>query len=893
MTPPPFASPEPSDVVLRTGATVRLRPIRATDLAEIARLHEALSAESLYFRFLGVSRATASDLASRLVAADGQSQVVLVAEAGVRLAAVAGYYVDPRRPASAEVALTVEDALHGQGLGTRLLERLAEIARRRGLTEFTAEVHPANRRMLDVFAHSGFEIAHRTEPGAIQIVISLEPTPAFEERAAERSARAATASMKRLFEPRSVAVVGASRQRGKVGSEILHNLVATRFRGRIYPVNPASARVAGRRSYPSVRAIPGPVDLAVLAIPAAAVEAAVDDCIARGVRALVIITAGFRETGAEGRQREAAILAKVRAAGIRMVGPNCMGLINTDPRVRLNATFSPVYPPEGRVGLASQSGALGIALLDEARRLNLGISTFVSVGNKADVSGNDLVQYWSEDPRTDVILYYLESFGSAGSFMRIARRVARRKPIVAVKAGRSRAGARAASSHTGALAESDAVVDALLRQAGIIRAATLEELFDVSTLLAHQPLPAGRRVAILTNSGGPAILAADACEAQGLTIAALPAATRAKLAAVLPREAGLGNPIDMLASASAAQYEKCLRLLLGEPAVDAVIVIFIPPLLTEAREVAAAIVKAARGNSRKPILATFLGEEGARPRLGSIPSYSFPERAATALARVAGYAEWRREPPGKIPRFPDLQVARARALVEESMRRGGGWLGPEATNELLASFGIAAAPIRTARSAAEASTAAAALGFPVVLKAVGPNIVHKTEIGAVRLGLGGEDAVRAAFEDLRARLGPAMTEALVQKQVAGGIETIVGATSDPTFGPLVLYGSGGAFVELLADVAFRLAPLTDADATAMLEQVRGTARLRGFRGATPADETALKQLILRVSALIDACPQIREMDLNPVLVLPKGAVAVDARVRVDERTSAPSRRIAY
>jgi acetyl coenzyme A synthetase (ADP forming)-like protein len=894
MTDPTLAGPDPSDVVLRTGATVRLRPVRAEDRDEIERLHAGLSAESLYFRFLGVSRETAAALSRLLCAADGEGQVVLVAEAGARLVAVAGYFVDPRRPESAEVAFTVEEALHGQGLGTRMLERLAEIARQRGLTEFVADVHPGNRRMLDVFAHCGFEIGYRAEADAIRIVIALEPTPAFAERAAERSARAATASMKRLLEPRSVAVVGASRRRGKVGSEILHNLLSTGFRGPVHPVNPSASRIGGRRCYASVRDIPEPPDLAILAIPAEAVEAAVDDCIARGVGGIVVITAGFREIGPEGRRREAAILARVRAAGIRMVGPNCMGLMNTDPGVRLNATFSPVYPPEGRVGLSSQSGALGIALLEEARRLNLGISTFVSVGNKADVSGNDLVQYWSEDPRTDVILLYLESFGSAGTFLRIARRVGRRKPIVAVKAGRSAAGARAASSHTGALAESDAVVGALFRQAGVLRAATLEELFDVSTLLAHQPLPPGRRVAILTNSGGPAILAADACEAEGLTIAALPAATRAKLAALLPQEAGLGNPIDMLAAASPDQYENCLRLLLAEPSVDAVIVIFIPPLLTKAREVAAAIVRATRGSSKKPVLATFLGEEGAPPMLGAIPSYSFPERAATALARVAGYAEWRREPPGRVPRFADVRLERARQIVETSLRGGGGWLGPEATERLLESFGIASAPIRLARTAAEAGAGAKVLGFPGVLKAVGPDILHKTDVGGVRLGLEGEEAVRRAFEDLRTRLGTAMTEALVQAQVTGGVETIVGATFDPTFGPLVLYGSGGALVELLGDVAFRLAPLTDADAAAMLDEVRGTARLRGFRGAPPADEGALKSLILRVSTLVEACPQILEMDLNPVIALPKGAVAVDARVRVGARPSPPpSRRIAY
>ncbi|MGH9367550.1 MAG: GNAT family N-acetyltransferase [Thermoanaerobaculia bacterium] len=888
------SAPEESDVVLKTGATVRLRTVRPEDAQALENLHRGLSAESLYFRFLGVPGSSAAAKAAWLCRADGDSQVVLVAESGGRLVAVAGYYLDPKHPERAEVAFTVEDALQGQGLGTRLLERLAEIARGRGITTFVADVHAGNRRMLEVFRDCGFASEQRVEQGVVRVAVSLEVTPLFEERSAQRSARAAAASMRKLFEPRSVAVVGAARSRGKIGSEILHNLLAAGFRGEVYPVNPAAAKIAGRRCYPTVRAIPGPVDLAVLAIPAPAVEAAVDDCLAKRVAGLVVISAGFRETGEEGRRREAAILEKVRRAGIRLVGPNCMGIVNTDPRVRLNATFSPVYPPEGRVALSSQSGALGLALLDCARRLNLGISSFVSVGNKADVSGNDLVQYWAEDPRTDVILLYLESFGSPGLFARIARRVARRKPIVAVKAGRSRAGARAASSHTGALAESDAVVDALFRQAGVIRTQTLEEFFDVATLLAHQPVPPGRRVAILTNAGGPGILAADACEAQALTITPLEPATREKLAAGLPREAGLGNPIDMLASAPAAQYRRCLRLLLGDATVDAVLVIFIPPIVTEAAEVARAIVRGARGFSAKPVVATFLGEEGAPSALGRIPSYPFPERAAVSLARAASWGEWRREPPGRLRRFRDVDRERARAVVGAALKRGGGWLDPLETQELLSAFAIASAPVRLVRQEREAAEAARELGFPAVLKAVGPGILHKTEVGGVRLDLPDDRAVRDAYREMRQRLGQAMTEALVQKQVPGGVEVIVGATCDPTFGPLIAYGSGGTLVELQADVAFRLQPLTDADAAAMLEEVRGTARLRGWRGTPPADEEALRELLLRVSALLEACPEVREMDLNPVKVLEKGVIVLDARVRAGRQTpSLPSRRIAY
>jgi len=597
--------------------------------------------------------------------------------------------------------------------------------------------------------------------------------------------------------------------------------------------------------------------------------------------------------GEEGRRREAALVEKIRAAGIRMVGPNCMGLVNTDPDVSLDATFAPVYPPAGRVALSSQSGALGLALLDYAAKLNLGISTFVSVGNKADVSGNDLIQYWSEDPRTDVILLYLESFGNPVRFSRIARRVARKKPIVAVKAGRSKAGSRAASSHTGALAESDQVVDALFRQAGVIRTGTLEELFDVATFLSHQPLPRGRRVGILTNAGGPGILAADACAAQGLELPPLSTSTVAELRAFLPAAAGLGNPVDMLASAPPEHYRKALKILLAEEQIDSVLVIFIPPIATDPDAVASAIVEGARG-SRKPVLGTFMSAKGTPPGLATIPCYPFPESAAIALARATSYGEWRREPPGKIPTLSGLDVDRAREIVESVLAQGSGWLGPAHVQGLLSAFGIPVARMRLAHEEEDAVAAAREIGYPVAVKAVGPLILHKTEVGGIRLGLENNAATRAACQDLKTRLETDLTDFLVQEMVPGGVEVLVGVTHDPTFGPVVAYGSGGTLVELLGDVAFRLHPLTDADVAAMLNEVKGTALLRGYRGAPQADEAALRDLLLRVSALVEHCPEVAEMDLNPVKVLSSGARSVDARVRIGRRpVLPPSRRIAY
>jgi acetyl coenzyme A synthetase (ADP forming)-like protein len=686
--------------------------------------------------------------------------------------------------------------------------------------------------------------------------------------------------MRAFFEPNAVAVVGASRRPRQIGAEILRNLRATGFRGPIHPVHPSAAVVDGLPAHARVTDIPGDVDLAIIAVPAAQVEGVVDDCVRKGVRALVIISAGFAEVGAEGRAREARIVEKVRASGARLVGPNCMGLLNTDPAVRLNATFSPVYPPEGRVAMSTQSGALGLAILDYARKLNLGISTFVSVGNKPDVSGNDLIQYWEQDARTSVILLYLESFGNPRKFSRLARRVARKKPIVAVKAGRSGAGARAAASHTGALASSDAVVEGLFRQAGIIRTNTLEEMFDVAALVAHQPVPAGRRVAILTNAGGPGILAADACEAEGLTLPPPGAATLAELRSFLPAAAGLGNPIDMIASASAEHYGRAMRALLGDDAFDALLVIFIPPLVTDAHDVARAVVDAARGAGDKTVLACFMAAQGAPPELLPIPCYVFPEAAATALARAAAYGGWLRRPPGEERRLGEAEGRAARAVVDRVLARGGGWLRADEVEALLSAAGIRCARARLAKSHAAAVAAATEIGFPVALKTVGESIVHKTEVGGVRLGVPDAATVEATWDDWVERLGTRLDGVSVQEMVSGGVEVIVGSLDDARFGHLLVYGSGGTMVELHADVAFRLHPVTDADLDDMLADVKGSALLRGWRGAPPADERALRDLILAVSALVDRCPEILEMDVNPVKVLTSRAVVLDARVRV-------------
>jgi acetyl coenzyme A synthetase (ADP forming)-like protein len=883
-----------SDVVLRNGRTLRIRPVRPDDAEGLKRMFGNLSRESLYSRFFDL-RTAEEALRYSPVDVDYVHDFGVVGEVGEEIIAVAHYFAFPKRPTAAECAFTIADRYHGCGIGTKLLEKLAEIARMNGITQFEAEVLPENQRMLDVFLCSGFDATSRSSEGSVHVSFPIEPTETSANVYAERSQKAAYASMKPIFAPHAIAVVGASRSRGQLGTEILHNLRNTGFRGSLYAVNPNATEIDLIPCFPSVRSIDGPVDLAVIAVPAQFVESVVDDCVAKGVRALVVITAGFGETGAPGREAELRILEKVRAAGMRMVGPNCMGVINTDPGVRMHATFSSVFPPSGNVAMSSQSGALGLAILDYARSIGIGFSTFISVGNKVDVSGNDLIQYWAEDPNTDVMLLYLESFGNPRKFGEIARRVGRKKPIVAVKAGRSASGARAALSHTGALAQSDAIVRDLFKQAGVIRTDTLEELFDIASLLANQPLPIGRRVAIMTNAGGPGILAADACEASGLTMSQLSDETTEALRAFLPAAAGFGNPIDMIASATPDHYARTLKLLLADPNVDSVIVLYIPVLPKDAEVVARVIREVAiEPHGDKTLVATFMAAAGAPAVLAPVPSFAFPERAVNALARATAYAEWRRRPIGSVRKLDDVDAEQLRAIVDRKLAAGGGWLDPLDVIAMLHATRIPSALAEQVTSVFDAVQAAMRMGFPVVVKALGPTLLHKSEAGAVKLNLQDEREVRESYLELESRLGDAMTGALVQQMIPGGVEVMLGATQDPTFGHVVVFGAGGTLVEILADVAFRIHPLTDVDAEDMVAEVRTARLLRGVRGAKAADVAALHDILMRLSALIEICPEIRELDINPLKVLEQGAIAVDARVRIEAIVPGPpSRRVTY
>jgi acetyl coenzyme A synthetase (ADP forming)-like protein len=676
---------------------------------------------------------------------------------------------------------------------------------------------------------------------------------------------AVAASLKPFFQPRSVAVIGASARRGTIGGELFRNILAADFAGAAYPVNAKGDPVGGVPGYAAVEDIPHEIDLAVVCVPGASVIEATELVLKKGVKAVCVISAGFAEVGREGVARQEQLLALVRAHGARMIGPNCLGIAASG--ARLNATFAGRQFPAGRVGFSSQSGALGIALLEQADARGLGLSGFVSIGNKADVSSNDLLEYWEDDAETDLILLYLESFGNPRKFGQIASRVARTKPILAMRSGTSRSGARAASSHTAALAGSDAAVEALFRQAGVLRANTLEELIDASVLLSAQPLPRGNRVAVMTNAGGLGILAADACEVAGLVLPELAEKTRTELAAVLPREGSTANPVDMLGSANDEIYEKVLPILLADPGVDAVMPLFVLTVVSETQAVVAAIERASQG-AEKPVVPVVMSADGTPPG-----GFAYPESAARALGLAAKRAEWLSRPAGAVPEIDNVDAEAARALVESALGASTDvWLDPAQTRALLQSYGLPVVPERTLATPAEAAAASVELGLPAVVKTAVAG-AHKTESGGVALDLRTAEEVQAAAE----RIG---CPVIVQPFLKSSVELLAGVVQDPVFGPLVAFGPGGVLAELIGSARFAMAPLTDVDAEVLLTTGKAARLVEGWRGAPPADHGALADLLHRLSLLATDLPEVAELDLNPILAGADGCVAVDARVRL-------------
>ncbi|MCA2215316.1 bifunctional acetate--CoA ligase family protein/GNAT family N-acetyltransferase [Jidongwangia harbinensis] len=839
-----------ADVLLSDGSAVHLRPIRPDDAPAIVEFHSKLSDRTRYLRYFSpYPRIPERDL-ERFVNVDHRDREAFVIVSGPRIMAVGRYErLGPGSP-DAEVAFVVEDAHQGRGIGSVLLEHLAEAAQENGITRFVAEVLPQNGGMLRVFSDFGYQIQRKYDDGVVHLSFPIAATEKSREVQESREHRTEARSIARLLQPRGVAVYGASASGQGIGAAVLGHLRDGGYTGAVVPVHPHADRVSGLPAYPSAVGAGADIDLAVIAVPPEVVAAAVADAAAAGAGGLVVLSAGFAEAGPAGAAAQRALIEQAHAAGLRVVGPNSMGLANTDPGVRLNATLAPRLPAAGRVGFFSQSGALGVALLAEADRRGLGLSSFVSAGNRADVSGNDLLQYWQDDPGTDAVLLYLETFGNPRKFARLARRMSRIKPVVAV------ASATRPPGLAGDLPGPDAnAVTALFARSGVIRVDTVAELFDVGILLAHQPLPAGRRVGVVGNSSALSGLAVAACRANGLTVAD-------------------GYPHDISPQASAHDFADALADTAVDERVDALVVVFAPPLPgqlpDEDTDFAAALGSVALAGE-KPTVATFLlGALASR-----VPSYPSVEEAVRALGRVAAYADWLRRPPGVVPALSGVDAAPDLD-------------GPPA--EILASYGIPVVPSTSASTLDQVLSAAAEVGYPVALKAAGRALRHRIDLGAVRLALADPDDVTAAYAELSAAFGP---DVLVQTMVPPGVACTIEMVEDPAFGPVVGFGLGGVASELLGDIAWRAAPLTDRAAEALVDEPRAAPLLHGYRGSAPVDRDALIDLLLRVGRLADDHPRIRALSLNPVLTRPDGYSVLHAAMEIGtagtRRDSGPRR----
>lgn len=888
------------DAALKDGGTVRIRPIVPADATALQAFVKNMSTESSYFRFFRVKRQLEPEELEEFTQLDYSEQMAFVAIVDGELGGVGRYSAKGCPDGVAEAAFTVADELQGKGIGTLLVYRISAYARAHDIKGFRAHLLADNHAMMRVFRNAGFAMRREVDQGVYTVEIDTEESDAVLAAEGRAEQISIAASVMPLFYPTSIAVIGASRDKLSIGGRLFNNIINADFNGPVYPVNPKASIVRSIRCYPSVTDIPGTVDLAFIVVPARYVNDVVRECAGKGVRGVVVISAGFSETGEKGNQMEQELLDIVRDAGMRMVGPNCMGLQNTDPAVSLDGQFGPVMPRTGNVSMSSQSGALGLAILDYATHMNLGISTFISVGNKVDVAGNDLLLYWEQDPNTDVILLYLESFGNPRRFSRIARRITKKKPIVAVKSGRTSAGARAASSHTGSLASLDVAADALFRQAGVIRVSTLEELFDVTALLANQPVPQGDRVAIVTNAGGPAILAVDALESQGLVVPEFSDELQAELRSFLAPDAAVANPVDMIAAAGPEEYRLAIGALLASDEIDALITLFIPASEEGVSETSTAIREAGEATpDDKTFLCVYMHSGGAPSELSSIdvgfPTFSFPERAAKALRKATTYAEWLAKPEGVVPQFEGIDSERARRVIDTAIDGAddaGVWLDPDAVDAVLESYGLTIPKARVVSTVEEAIAFGDEIRAPIVVKVISPSAVHKSDVGGVALDVSGAGDIAAAYEQVTAAV-PDPEGVLVQEFVSGGHEVLIGMVEDPIFGPLIVFGLGGVFVELIGDVAFRIHPLTDRDAAEMISEVKSARLLEGYRGGEPGDIDAVVDTLLRVSNLIEDLPEIFEMDLNPVKVGTPGSGVriVDARIRVRPTTGTwiPSR----
>jgi len=856
-----------ADVVLSDGGTVHLRPIIPSDAENLVALHGRLSERSRYFRYFGAyPRIPARDLV-RFSTVDHHDRVAFAALLGDDIVAVGRYERLDHGP-SAEVAFVVDDAHQGRGLGSILLEHLAAAAAESGLGRFVAEVLAENSPMVRVFRDAGYQVSREIEEGVLHLEFSIDPTEDSLAVARSREQAAEARSVHNLLHPGSVAVIGASTDPTKVGYVALTNLLSADFAGPVYPVNPEHRSVRGVRAYASVLDIPDSVDLAVVAVRAEVVESVLDGALAKGVKTLLILSAGFGEAGPSGLHAELRLVGEARAHGMRVVGPNALGVLNTDPAIRLNATLAPRLPARGRTGFFCQSGALGTAILADAESRGLGLSTFVSAGNRADVSGNDLLQYWETDPNTDLVLLYLESFGNPRKFARLARRLGRTKPVVAVKTGRHAVRPQLAATSTDI---DESSVQALFEQAGVVRVESLDQLFDTALILAHQPLPGGHRVGIVGNSSAIGLLAADTARAQGLKVAF--------------------EPVDVGPQAGPDQFADAVSTALNSPDVDALVVVFVPPLAIPGAAYAKALRNAVDTSAvEKPIVSTFLAVEGVpselavlsedgTPTRGSVPSYSSPERAVIALSKVVRYAAWRQRPQGTLIRPSGIHTEQAQEIVRQILAAEDGKttiLSDEDSVRLLACYGVEVVPFRVVSTAADAVAAAGELGYPVTLKAVDERLRGRPDLAGVRLDLASEESVRRGYEDLREVSHE--DDVYVQRMAPKGLSCVIGLQDDPSFGTLVSFGLSGLISTLLGDRAYRAVPLTDMDAATLIREPKTAPLLTGYRGDEPADLAALQDMVLRVAALAEDNPEVRSLALDPILASSAGAFVANARL---------------
>ena len=866
--------------LLTDGTTIEIRPARPGDFDAVRDMHAKMSPDNLYLRFFSFGAVAADREARRICREPAPDHAALLAVLDGEVVGCSSYECADDGSRSAEVAMAVADEMHSRGAGTLLLEHLISLARSRGVHAFTAETLVENALMLQVFADAGLPVHRTLADGVYDFSFPLPADESdaalgtYRDAVAERERSADVASLRHILTPASVAVIGASRRPASIGWAILQNITTGNFPGAVYAVNPSAAELNGVRCVPSAAALPEEVDLAVVAAPAAAVPGIAEQCGQRGVRALVVITAGL--SGAA----RAELLGICRRHGMRLVGPACFGVANTS--IALDATFAARHPEPGKAGLALQSGGVGVVLLEHLSRLGIGISSFVSLGDKDDVSGNDMLLWWESDTATKLAVLYLESFGNPRKFARTARRLGRTKPVLTVNVGRSAAGRRLAAARAAAAVAPPLTRQALLEQAGVIAAANLGELLDTAALLASQPVPQGHGVAVVSNTRGGGVLAADACGDAGLRVARLAQDTRRALRDMLPPGAEVAGPVNTTAAIAPGLFRRCLELAGADPGVDAVLAL----TATTAASDLVPEVQAAR--PPVPVAATVMDQvEAVRLLPGpgeddpAVPAYAYPESAARALGHAARYGMWRALPPGRVPDLDGLRQDRARELVTGLLTDApkGGWLPLDATAELLGCYGVPLADRIAVTTQDAAVVAAARFAAPVALKADVPGLVRRRDASAVLLNLQGADEVRRGFRSLRETFGDRLAVVIVQPMITGGVEVMISVLQEQMFGPLVLFGLGGAAAYVLADRAARLAPLTDSDADELIRSNRVAPLLLGRPGTPAADLAALRDLLLRISQLADDLPQIAELDL-PVIARPDGARAVDGQIRI-------------